>query len=344
VGRPRPRTLAESINATLEELLAADRRVIVFGEDVGLKGGVYGVTARLARRYGAARVFDTLLDEQSILGLGLGAGLTGLIPIPEVQYLAYLHNAEDQLRGEGATLPFFSRGRFTNPMVVRIAGLGYQKGFGGHFHNDNAVAVLRDIPGLVVACPARADDAAAMLRTCVAAAAVSDSTLSVFLEPIALYHQRDLYQPGDQAWLTVDHGEHVPIGSARRYGNGSADLTMISFGNGVPMSLRAARRLAAADIDAQVLDMRWLAPLPVEDILAAARSTGRVLVVDETRHSGGVGEGVVSALVEGGFTGPIHRVASKDSFVPLGAAAEHVLLSEDEIEKAAHALCATVDK
>jgi 2-oxoisovalerate dehydrogenase E1 component len=333
VEEARPRTLAESINATLDELLAADHRVIVFGEDVGVKGGVYGVTARLARKHGAARVFDTLLDEQAILGLGLGAGLAGLIPIPELQYLAYLHNAEDQLRGEGATLPFFSRGRFTNPMVVRVAGLGYQKGFGGHFHNDNAFAVLRDIPGLVVACPARADDAAAMLRTCVAAA-ITDSTLSVFLEPIALYHRRDLYEPGDQAWLAVDHDEHVQIGSARRHGNGSATLTMISFGNGVPMSLRVARRLAAAGITAQVLDLRWLAPLPVEDILAAARSTGRVLVVDETRHTGGVGEGVVTALVEGGFTGPIHRVASQDSFVPLGTAAEHVLLSEDEIEKA----------
>jgi 2-oxoisovalerate dehydrogenase E1 component len=333
----KPRTLAESINATLNELLAADRRVIVFGEDVGVKGGVYGVTTRLARSYGAARVFDTLLDEQALLGLGLGAGLAGLIPIPEVQYLAYLHNAEDQLRGEGATLPFFSRGRFTNPMVVRIAGLGYQKGFGGHFHNDNAVAVLRDIPGIVVACPARADDAAAMLRTCVAAA-ITDSTLSVFLEPIALYHRRDLYESGDQAWLAVDHDEHVPIGRARSYRSESALLTMISFGNGVPMSLRVARRLATAGVAAQVLDLRWLAPLPMEDILAAARSTGRVLVVDETRHSGGVGEGVVTALVEGGFTGPIQRVASQDSFVPLGSAAEHVLLSEDEIEKGALAL------
>jgi 2-oxoisovalerate dehydrogenase E1 component len=333
----KPRTLAESINATLDDLLAADRRVIVFGEDVGVKGGVYGVTTRLARKHGAARVFDTLLDEQAILGLGLGAGLAGLVPIPEVQYLAYLHNAEDQIRGEGATLPFFSRGRFTNPMVVRIAGLGYQKGFGGHFHNDNAVAVLRDIPGLVVACPARADDAAAMLRTCVAAA-MTDATLSVFLEPIALYHRRDLYESGDQAWLADDHDDHVPIGRARSYGTESAALTMISFGNGVPMSLRVARRLAATGVVAQVLDLRWIAPLPVEDILAAARSTGRVLVVDETRHSGGVGEGVVTALVEGGFTGPIQRVASADSFVPLGTAAEHVLLSEDEIEKGALAL------
>jgi 2-oxoisovalerate dehydrogenase E1 component len=335
--KTKPRTLAESINATLDELLAADRRVIVFGEDVGVKGGVYGVTTRLARTYGAARVFDTLLDEQAILGLGLGAGLAGLIPIPEVQYLAYLHNAEDQLRGEGATLSFFSRGRFTNPMVVRIAGLGYQKGFGGHFHNDNAVAVLRDIPGIVVACPARADDAAAMLLTCVAAA-VTDSTLSVFLEPIALYHRRDLYEAGDQAWLAVDHDEHVPIGRARSYRSESAALTMISFGNGVPMSLRVARRLATVGIAAEVLDLRWLSPLPMEDILAAARSTGRVLVVDETRHSGGVGEGVVTALVEGGFTGPIQRVASQDSFVPLGSAAQHVLLSEDEIEKGALAL------
>ena len=336
----RPRTLAESINGTLDELLSADRRVIVFGEDVGVKGGVYGVTARLARQHGAARVFDTLLDEQAILGLGLGAGLAGLIPIPEVQYLAYLHNAEDQLRGEAATLPFFSRGRFTNPMVVRIAGLGYQKGFGGHFHNDNAVAVLRDIPGLVVACPARADDAAAMLRTCVAAA-ITDSTLSVFLEPIALYHRRDLYQTGDQAWLAIDHDNHVPIGRARSYGSGSEALTMISFGNGVLMSLRVARRLAAAGIAAQVLDLRWLAPLPVEDILAAALSTGKVLVVDETRHSGGVGEGVLTALVEAGFSGPIQRVASEDSFVPLGTAADHVLLSEDEIEKGALALAET---
>jgi len=348
----KPRTLAESINATLDELLTADSRVIVFGEDVGVKGGVYGVTTRLARKHGAARVFDTLLDEQAILGLGLGAGLAGLIPVPEVQYLAYLHNAEDQLRGEGATLPFFSRGRFTNPMVIRIAGLGYQKGFGGHFHNDDAVAVLRDIPGLVVACPARADDAAAMLRTCVAAA-IADSTLSVFLEPIALYHQRDLYERGDQAWLAAAHDDHVPIGRARMYlhtepvegraltssaRTASAAISLISFGNGVPMSLRVARRLAATGMSAQVLDLRWLAPLPVKDILAAARSTGRVLVVDETRHSGGVGEGVVTALVEGGFTGPIHRVASQDSFVPLGTAAEHVLLSEDEIEKGALAL------
>ncbi|GAB3741629.1 transketolase C-terminal domain-containing protein [Microlunatus parietis] len=329
----RPMTLAESINTTLSVIMEADRRVIAFGEDVGVKGGVYGVTRGLARRFGAARVFDTILDEQSILGLALGAGLAGLVPIPEIQYLAYLHNAEDQLRGEAATLSFFSRGRWRNPLVIRIAGLAYQKGFGGHFHNDDAVAVLRDIPGIVVACPSRADDAPALLRTCVAAAA-TDGTVAVFLEPIALYHTRDLHADGDGGWLGVDHGEPASIGRARTVRTGT-DLTMITFGNGVPMSLRAAESLAAQGIEAAVLDLRWLAPLPVPDLLAAARDTGRVLVVDETRHSGGVGEGVITVLVEGGFTGSLARVSSTDSFVPLGAAARHVLLDTDEIIKAA---------
>ena len=109
-------------------------------------------------------MFDTLLDETSILGLALGTAVTGFVPIPEIQYLAYLHNAEDQLRGEAATLQFFSQGAYRNGMVVRIQGYGYQKGFGGHFHNDNGLGVLRDIPGLVIASPSRPDDAGAMLR------------------------------------------------------------------------------------------------------------------------------------------------------------------------------------
>ena len=179
--------------------------------------------------------------------------------MPEIQYLAYLHNAEDQLRGEAATMQFFSAGAYRNPLVVRIAGLAYQQGFGGHFHNDNAVAVLRDIPGLVVAVPARAEDAGPMLRTCLAAALV-DGSVCVFLEPIALYHTRDLYEDGDGLWL----GEydppaewtdrHVPIGRARVYSGGgeSDDVTIITFGNGVRLSLRAAARLADEGVGCRV--------------------------------------------------------------------------------------------
>ena len=337
-----PLTLAQTINRSLLDVLATYPEALVFGEDVAAKGGVYGVTRGLARRTGPARVFDTLLDEQTVLGLTLGAGVSGLLPIPEIQYLAYLHNAEDQLRGEAATLSFFSNGQYRNPMVVRVASYAYQKGFGGHFHNDNAIGVLRDIPGLVVASPARPDDAAAMLRTCAAAARV-DGTVSVYLEPIALYHTRDLHAGGDRAWTALYrepgtwNAIHVPIGRARTYGDGTA-LTVISFANGLYMSLRVAARLQRQGIHARVVDLRWLAPLPTEDIVREAEATGTVLVVDETRRTGGVSEGVVTALVDAGFTGRIGRVAGHDSFIPLGDSASQVLISEHDIEKAAAAL------
>ncbi|HEY6177511.1 MAG TPA: transketolase C-terminal domain-containing protein, partial [Kofleriaceae bacterium] len=335
----KPAHLGVHINRALGDLLAKYPELIVFGEDVARKGGVYNVTAELSRRAGVGRVFNTVLDEQSILGLAIGAGHLGLLPIPEIQYLAYLHNAEDQLRGEAASLRFFSSGQYQNPVVVRIAGYAYQKGFGGHFHNDNSVAVLRDIPGIVIASPARGDDAAAMLRTCVAAARRCGSVCA-FLEPIALYMTRDLHDANDGLWTTVydPDGPAVPIGAARTYGSGR-DLLLVSFANGLWMSLRVARRLERDHgVACRVLDLRWLSPLPVDDLVREVEAVGRVLVVDETRRSGGVSEGVLAALVDRGFAGPIARVASLDSFVPLGAAANHVLVSEAEIERAALAL------
>jgi 2-oxoisovalerate dehydrogenase E1 component len=337
-------TLAQSINRALADAAAAEPGLVLLGEDVGRKGGVYGVTRGLQRRLGPSRVVDTLLDEQTILGLALGAGTAGLLPVPEIQYLAYLHNAEDQLRGEAATLQFFSRGTYRNPLVVRVQGLGYQKGFGGHFHNDNGLAVLRDVPGVVVACPAHPRDAPAILRTCLAAAAV-DGTVSVVVEPIALYHERDLAVPGDGGWTAAYRppsewaDDHVPIGRARTWGAG-ADLTIATFGNGLRMALRVALRLRAEGVGVRVVDLRWLAPLPVEDVLREGRATGRLLIVDETRASGGISEGLVTGLLEAGFDGRLARIASDDSFVPLGAAASLVLVSEQDVEDAARLLLA----
>jgi 2-oxoisovalerate dehydrogenase E1 component len=218
-------------------------------------------------------------------------------------------------------------------MVVRIAGYGYQKGFGGHFHNDDSIAAIRDIPGVVIASPARPDDAAAMLHTC-AAAAKAAGVVCIFLEPIALYHTRDLHKDGDDGWLAAYPAAGVPLGRARTYGEGS-DLTVLTFGNGLRMSLRVARRLESAGIGARVVDLRWLAPLPVDDMIREANATGRVLIVDETRATGGVGEGVLAELLGHGYAGAVDRVASKDSFIPLGDAALQVLLSEEEIETAA---------
>ncbi len=337
-----PLTLAQAINRTLADEMADRQAMIVFGEDVARKGGVYGVTRGLLRAFGPARVFDSPLDEQSILGVALGAGLAGLLPVPEIQYLAYLHNAADQIRGEAATLSFFSRAQYRNPLVVRVPGLAYQQGLGGHFHNDNGLAALRDIPGLIIACPARPDDAAGLLRSCLAAAEI-DGSVSIFLEPIALYHEKDLYEPGDGGWLAGYEPPaswaraHIPLGRARLYGDGR-DLTIVTFGNGLRMSLRAARMLAADGIACRVLDLRWLAPLPFEDLLRAAAATGTVLVADETRRTGGVSEGVITTLVDAGFTGRVARVASHDSFVPIGDAADAVLLSQIAIEEAARDL------
>jgi 2-oxoisovalerate dehydrogenase E1 component len=331
-------TLAQAINATLAEGLANRSQLLVFGEDTGRKGGVYGVTRGLAARFGDARVFDTLLDEQAILGLALGLGVSGLLSVPEIQYLAYLHNALDQVRGEAASLRFFSNDTYRNPMVVRVAGLAYQKGFGGHFHNDNAVAALRDIPGLVVCVPAHPADAPELLRACLTAAAESGA-VCVYLEPIALYHERDLYQPGDRGWLAPYRpAEAAGIGTTRAHGaeRGQADLTVLTFGNGVRMSLRATRQLDDGRI--RIVDLRWLVPLPEEAIVAEAAAAQRLLVVDETRRAGGVGEGILTAVVESGYRGPLARVASADSYIPLGAAADLVLLSETEVEAAARNL------
>ncbi len=332
-GPDEPMTVAQGINRALDDILDRYPEAVIFGEDVARKGGVYGVTRGLLNRTSSARVFDTLLDEQAILGLALGAGVSGLLPIPEIQYLAYVHNAADQIRGEGATLQFFSNRQYRNPMVVRVAGYAYQKGFGGHFHNDNSIAALRDIPGVVIASPSRPDDAAAMLHTC-ASAAKTSGMLCIFLEPIALYHTRDLHDDGDEQWLATYPTAAEPIGRARTYGEGR-DLTILTFANGLRMSLRVARRLESAGIGTRVVDLRWLAPLPVEDMIREAGVTGRTLVVDETRHTGGVGEGILAALVENGYTGAVDRVASADSFIPLGDAALTVLLSEETIEAAA---------
>lgn len=331
-------TLAQAINTALHDILREYPQALVFGEDVARKGGVYGLTRGLQKSFGAARVFDTILDEQTILGLALGAGLNGLLAIPEIQYLAYVHNALDQIRGEAATLQFFSNGQYRNPAVIRIAGYGFQKGFGGHFHNDDSVAALLDIPGIIVASPSHPDDAGIMLRAC-ASAAVEAGAVCVYLEPIALYHTRDLHSEGDGGWLTGSHDlVDATIGTARTYGDGE-HLSIVTFGNGVPMSLRVADVLRRTHgIRCRVTDLRWLSPLPIKDVLRDAAATGHVLIVDETRRSGGVGQQVLAELIDNGYRGALARVCSYDSFIPLGDAALHVLVSEEAIEHAALSL------
>jgi 2-oxoisovalerate dehydrogenase E1 component len=339
---PTKRTMAAHINSALADEMLRFPEIIVFGEDVGKKGGIYYVTQGLQKRFGMGRVFDTLLDETTILGVAQGAAIAGLLPIPEIQYLAYIHNALDQIRGEACSLSFFSAGQFTNPIVVRIAGLAYQKGFGGHFHNDNSIGALRDIPGLMICAPARGDDAAMLLRGCIAAARACGRVVC-FLEPIALYHEKDLYEDGDNKWL-FDYplpGEMLLPGEAGLYHPEAKDILIVSYANGLRLSLRAARRLRErSGIDARVLDLRWLNPLPFEAVRLHAEECGRVLVVDECRATGGgIADAVIASLAEEGFKGTMRSVRAVDSYVPLGAAANLVLISEEQILAAALAAC-----
>ncbi|MEP6681104.1 MAG: thiamine pyrophosphate-dependent enzyme [Chloroflexota bacterium] len=341
---PNARTLAGCINAALTDEMARRPELIVFGEDVGRKGGVYNVTNGLQRRFGQARVFDTLLDETSILGIAQGAGQLGLLPVPEIQYLAYLHNALDQLRGEAATLQFFSNDQFRNPMVVRVPGLAYQKGFGGHFHNDNSIGALRDIPGLVIACPSRGDDAARMLRGAIALAQ-EDGRVVVFLEPIALYHEKDLETDGDAGWLSSYPAppEALLPGELGLYEtDGDLQLLIVSYANGLRLSLQAAQRLRAEHgVASRVLDLRWLNPLPFDELRAHAAEVGSVLVVDECRRTGGgVADAIVAHLAEHAFGGPVASVRAIDSFVPLGTSTSAVLVNTKQIVAGARRLLA----
>jgi 2-oxoisovalerate dehydrogenase E1 component len=338
---PNARTLAGCINAALTDEFARRPELIAFGEDVGRKGGVYNVTHDLQRRFGTGRVFDTLLDETSILGIAQGAALSGMLPIPEIQYLAYIHNALDQLRGEASSLQFFSNGQFRNPMVVRVAGLAYQKGFGGHFHNDNSIGALRDIPGLLLAVPSRGGDAARMLRGAIAAA-LEDGRVAVFLEPIALYHEKDLYDEGDGCWLS----DYPPPPSALLPGEvgvyhaDARDLLIVSYANGLRLSLQAAKRLREErGIAARVVDLRWLNPLPFEAVRQHALACGRVLVVDECRRTGaGIADAIIADLAETTFDGELRSLRAVDSFVPLGPATAAVLVGSDQIVRAATVL------
>ncbi len=335
-----PQPMNRLIGWALTDLMLEHGEIIVAGEDVGLKGGVYGVTQKLQNRFGPDRVIDTLLDEQSILGLAIGMAHNGFVPIPEIQFLAYLHNAEDQLRGEAATLSFFSDGQYTNPMVLRIAGLGYQKGFGGHFHNDNSLAVLRDIPGLIIACPSNGADAAMMLRESVRLAR-EEQRVVVFLEPIALYPMRDLHDAGDTGWMTSYPApdRRIALGDVGIDGSGT-DLAIISYANGYFLSTQANKTLKENDIDARLIDMRWLAPLPVDALLEATKGCNNILIVDECRGTGSQSEGLMAMFTEAGRT-RVARVTAQDSFIATGPAYAATLPSTAEIIAAATALVAS---
>ncbi|WP_375202858.1 thiamine pyrophosphate-dependent enzyme [Hyphococcus sp.] len=343
-AKSEPQHMSRLISLALAEQLERDQNVVVFGEDVAKKGGVYGATTRLQPKFGPSRVFDTILDEQSILGMAIGLGHNGYIPVPEIQFLAYVHNAEDQLRGEAASLAFFSKGQYANPMVVRIAGLAYQKGFGGHFHNDNSVAIFRDIPGVILACPSSGSEAVKMMREAFRLAR-EEGRVVIFLEPIALYPIKDLHTEGDGLMTAVfnEIDGKADFETVNQIGEGK-DLAIITYGNGAYLSQRAAQALKEQGVSTRIIDLRWLTPLPIDAMIDAIGQCKNVLIVDECRKSGSLSEEIIAQIIDRGVSYNLSRVTGVDTYIPLGPAADTVLVSETDIIDAALTLMGKTKK
>ena len=319
--------MAKLINYGLFDILMRFSNTIVFGQDVAKKGGVYHVTADLLKNFGPRRIFDSPLDETSIIGFGIGTAHNGFIPIPEIQFLAYFHNAEDQIRGEASTLPFFSNGQFVNPMVLRIPGLGYQKGFGGHFHNDNSLTIFRDIPGLILAVPSNGADAVRMLRTAVKEA-YKNGRIIIFIEPIALYMTKDLHKAKDGKWEFIYPGlnEESPVGEFKSYGDGRF-LTILTYGNGLYLSLQAQK-----DIEKKLetkFEDNQISRLTIETMVSDDRQKThsiRQIKLDDAEL-----DHAIELLIKSKKPLNLSLHAAEDSFISIGNAATATLPSKDSI-------------
>lgn len=293
-------SLIEALRAGIDEAMAADERVFVFGEDVGKRGGVFRVTEGLQDKYGPWRIIDSPLAEGVIVGAAIGAAVNGMRPIAEIQFADFIWPAMNQIVSEAARICYRSNGEWNVPLVVRAP---YGGGIhGALYHSQSVEAFFAHVPGLKVVVPSTPYDVKGMIKS-----AIADP------DPVMFFEHKKTYRliKGE-----VPDGDYtVPIGVAD-IKRGGDDLTIITYGMMLHLALEAAEIVAREDgVEAEVVDLRTVRPLDTEAILASARKTGKVLILHEDNLTGGIGGEIAALIAEHAFEyldGPIMRLAGPD--------------------------------
>lgn len=319
-------TLVEAINLALARAMQDDPNVIVFGEDVGINGGVFRATAGLQQRFGSERVLDTPLAELLISGLCVGMAAQGLKPVGEIQFMGFIYPCIDQLVNHASRLRHRTQGRLSCPMVLRTpCGAGIRA---PEHHSEHTEAMLAHIPGLRVVIPSSPERAYGLLL-----AAIRDPDPVVFLEPTRLYRA--------SRGFVDDNGETLSLDVAFVLREGR-DVTLIGWGAILKETLAAADTLADEGISAEVIDLATLKPYDTETVLASVAKTGRCVIVHEAARTGGLGAEIAALLAERGLTSllaPVARVTGYDTVIPLPRLEQSYMPSIDRIVGAARRAC-----
>ena len=293
------KTMIEAIRDGLREEMESDDRVFVMGEDVGPRGGVFGVTDGFFKQFGAERVLDTPLAESLIAGAAIGAAINGMRPVAEMQFADFSHPAMDQIMNEAAKIRFRSNGAFGVPMVIRMP---YGGGIhGALYHSQSVEALYGHIPGLIVVIPSNPYDAKGLLK-----AAIREPDPVIFLEHKGAYRLIKGEVP--------EEDYTVPLGKAVVAREGK-HMTAVAYGMMLHHCLKAADALASDGIEVEVVDVRTISPLDRETIVNSVKKTGKAIVVYEDNYSGGWGAEISASIAEAAFAyldGPIVRVAGPD--------------------------------
>ncbi|MBX5493833.1 MAG: alpha-ketoacid dehydrogenase subunit beta [Bryobacteraceae bacterium] len=306
-----PTTYLEAIREGIWEEMERDENVFLLGEDIGVYGGAFKITAGMLERFGERRVVDTPISESAIVGAAIGASFNGLRPVAEIQFADFISCAFDQIVNFAAKCRY--RWNAPVPIVVRApSGGGIH---GGPFHSQNPEAWFVHTPGLKVICPATAYDAKGLIK-----AAIRDDDPCIFFEHKALYRRiKEEIPKGDYT---------VPIGKARVFREGS-DLSIITYGAMVYEADEAANQLAGEGISVEIVDLRTVLPIDEETILESVRKTSKVIVLHEATLTGGVGAEIAARITEKAFDsldGPVVRIAAPDVPVPYSPPLEEAFL------------------